>query len=197
MINITTKKGALEVESPYNKEFINFARMRGGKWSDDKKVWMFDPRDEFAVRSALIDIYGTDNYDNCDKADVRCEFSVADTPDWRAYVAGWEVARCHYGDVKLSDRTVLVKGGLRAHRDKVLSERRTTTIIEVRAIPEKAAQKLYKDHPEKVEIIGGIDEQKLKDEKRQLQERIEEIDELLDMTEEKENQPEIIPDLQD
>ena len=60
MIKVSAGEGLLKVTSPYNKEFVSFARMRGGKWSDGQKVWMFDPRDEFAVRSVLIDIFGTD-----------------------------------------------------------------------------------------------------------------------------------------
>ena len=197
MISIETKEGVIEVISPYNPEFVDFAKMRGGKWSDENKIWMFDPRDEFAVRSALIDIYGTDNYKSCEKTDIRCHYSVAKIHKWKSFVAGWEVARSHYGQVKLSDRTILVEGELKVHRDKVMSELRSNPILEVRSIPKKAAQKLYRKKPDKVEIIGGINETKLKDEKKKLQKRIDEINELLNMNNKKREETEIIPDLQD
>ena len=198
MVSIETKEGVIEVTSPYNPEFIDFAKMRGGKWSDEKEVWMFDPRDEFAVRSALIDIYGTDDYENCEKVDIRCDYSVAKINNWKSFVAGWEVARSHYGNVKLSDRTILVEGELRVYKDKVKPELRSNPILEVRAIPEKAAQKIYKENPDKVEIIGGIDESKLKDEKKKLQDRIQEINNLLETMKEDNKQNEgIIKDLKD
>lgn len=71
MISLAISEGLLKVVSPFNREFVSFARMRGGKWSDGEKVWMFDPRDEFAVRSALIDIFGTDDYESCPKVNSR------------------------------------------------------------------------------------------------------------------------------
>ena len=197
MISIETKEGVIEVISPYNPEFVDFAHMRGGKWSDEKQVWMFDKRDEFAVRSALIDIYGTDNYKSCEKVDVRCDFDVVNNNIWKAYLGGWEVAKNKYGEVRLSDRTVLVEGKLVTYNNKVRGKKYQENIIEVRAIPKKAAEKVYNNNPKKVEIIGGIDRQKLLDEKQKLQERIEKIDELLETMEEERKEDEIIADLQD
>ena len=76
MIKVSAGEGLLKVTSPYNKEFVSFARMRGGKWSDGQKVWMFDPRDEFAVRSVLIDIFGTDDYESCPIVDGFHRYTV-------------------------------------------------------------------------------------------------------------------------
>lgn len=199
MINVNVKEGVIEVASPYNPEFVDFAHMRNGKWSDEKEVWMFDTRDEFAVRSALIDIYGTDDYESCEKADIKCDFSIVDNSTWKAYLGGWEVARCKYGDVRLFSNTVLVEGELDVRNNSVRKDYSSDkVIIEVRSIPKKSAEKIYKDNPEEVEIIGGINEQKLKDERQKLQDRIKEINELLETMEaEIDNEDGIIEDLKD
>ncbi len=195
MISIETKEGVIEVISPYNPEFVDFSHMRGGKWSDEKQVWMFDKRDEFAVRSALIDIYGTDNYKSCEKVDIRAPFKLTYQHKYKAFLCGRWVVKKKWDNVKLADNVVLVDGGLSATRKNIRNEK---AILEIRCVPEKAAQSLYKENPEDVEIIGGINEQKLKDEKKQFQERIEEIDELLETLKEDDSQEDgIIADLQD
>ena len=73
MVKVERSNGMLAVACPFSKSFVSFAKMRGGKWSDGTKQWMFDERDEFAIRSTLIDIYGTDDYESCEKTDVRIE----------------------------------------------------------------------------------------------------------------------------
>ena len=41
IISVLGNEGVLKVTSPYNKELVSFARMRGGKWSDSGKAWLF------------------------------------------------------------------------------------------------------------------------------------------------------------
>lgn len=55
MIKIESRNGMLAVTCPYSRTWVSFAKMRGGTWSDGVRQWLFDPRDEFAVRSTLID----------------------------------------------------------------------------------------------------------------------------------------------
>ncbi len=71
MIKVEVRNGMLAVTCPFSHTFVSFAKMRGGTWSDGVRQWLFDPRDEFAVRSTLADIYGTDDYESCAKTDVR------------------------------------------------------------------------------------------------------------------------------
>lgn len=183
MIEVIVKEGIIEVVSPYNPEFVSFAHMRGGKWSKKNKVWMFDPRDEFAVRSALIDIYGTDDYESCEKVDVR--FSYNDIfeyyNDYKVIACGYEFARAKWGDIKLADHTVIIEGKLINKGNCVRAEK--GTIVELRSVPKKAAEKFFREYPEAVEIIGGINIGQLKEEKMKLQKRIKDIDETIEKLE--------------
>lgn len=197
MIKIIKTEGGLEVESPYNKEFVDFAHMRNGVWSDEKERWIFDPRDEHAVRSALVDIYGTDNYENCDKKDVRFEFSplFKREKDWILFACGLWFAKNKSNYVKLNDHVAVVQGKLKSGSKYITAE--GDTIIELRQVPEKAAEKFYREHPEHVEIMGGLEEEKLRDEKKSLQKRIEEIEKTLQTLQEDNHEDKIIPDLAD
>jgi len=198
LIKVEVTEGAIEVKSPFCEEFIDFAHMRGGTWSDSKKKWMFDKRDEFAVRTALNDIYGTDDYDNCDKTEVRINaHGFYHRAKEKLYFAGREVARNKWGNVKLADNVVLIEGELDiTGRGKVTPRR--GAILEIRAVPRRAAEKAYRENPEIVEITGEYDIQQLKDEKEQLLKRISEIDETIEMLEQKPKQEGgIIADLQD
>ena len=198
MVKVTVKEGIIEALSPYSEEFVSFAHMRGGKWSKQKEVWMFDTRDEFAVRSALIDIYGTDDYETCEKVDIRFNFHALyyRTNHYRLFACGQEFARTKWDNIKLSDNTVVAEGELYANKNTVQGDK--DTIIEMRAVPKLAAEKFYRENPDSVEIIGGLNIQRLKDERKDLEKRIAEIDETIATLENEEKEEGgIIPDLQD
>lgn len=198
MVKLTVKEGIIEVLSPYNEEFISFARMRGGKWSKQKERWMFDPRDEFAVRSALIDIYGTDDYETCEKVDIRVDLDMFSKYDDGIYACGLQLVwRKYPNKLELSDNVVVVQGGF-SDRSKTVSYR-DGTILEARAMPKEAAIKFWKDNPDHVEILSDINIRDLKDEKERLIKRIAEIEETIAMLERKDDIEEggIISDLQD
>lgn len=171
--------------------------MRNGTWSDDKECWIFDPRDEHAVRSALVDIYGTDNYEKAGKKDVRFEFRplFGREKDWILFACGLWFAKNKNSYVKLNDHAAVVQGKLKGGKNYISAG--DDTIVEIRDIPEKAAEKFYRENPEHVEIMGGLEEEKLIDEKQRLEKRIDEIDETLKTLQGGDNENEIIPDLQD
>jgi hypothetical protein len=201
MIEVIVNKGIIEVISPYNPEFVSFAHMRGGKWSKKKEVWMFDTRDEFAVRSALMDIYGTDDYESAEKVDVRFKYNdlFEYYNDYKAIACGYEFARAKWGNIKLADHTVVIEGKLFNKANCVRAEK--GTIVELRSVPKKAAERFFRENPEAVEIIGGINIGQLKEEKLKLQKRIKEIDETIEKIEDKNKRREepggVISDLQD
>jgi len=197
LIKVEVTEGAIEVKSPYCEEFVDFAHMRGGTWSDSKKVWMFDKRDEFAVRTALNDIYGTDDYESCDKTEVRVDaYEYFNRAKERLYFAGREVAKNNWGNVKLANNAVLIEGGIDITGRGRVTPRKGST-LEIRAVPRRAAEKAYRENPEIVKITGEYDIQQLKDEKEQLLKRIAEIDETIEMLERKPREGGIIADLQD
>lgn len=197
MIKVEVTEGAIEVKSPYCEEFVDFAHMRGGAWSDSKEIWMFDKRDEFAVRTALNDIYGTDDYESCEKVDLRFDFYgiYRRKSNWQLFACGRWFVRNKWDDVKLANNAVVIEGDLYSKGNKVKGDE--GTIIELRAIPKRAAEKFKKEYPEHVEIIGGLDIQKLKDEKKEILKRVVDIEETIEMLEQEPEEGGIIDDLQD
>ena len=182
-IAVIVGEGVLKVISPYNKELVSFARMRGGKWSDSGKAWLFDPRDEFAIRAALIDIFGTDDYGSCKKVDVRISldhFKISD----EFVLFGLQLLRRRYTDrrVDIDARVVVVSGGFPAtggsRRYPEINPEKGT-IIEVRDIPQEIAVKTWAENKEGIELLGDIDIEKLKQEKVALLKRVQQIDEVI------------------
>lgn len=61
-ISLKTIKNTIQVETQYNPEFANLARKIGGKFDYSLKAWCFDERNIDLVKAALLDIFGTDGY---------------------------------------------------------------------------------------------------------------------------------------
>ncbi len=61
------------------------------------------------------------------------------------------------------------------------------TILEVRDVPRIIAERVYIEHPDSVEILGGIDRLALQAERECLLKRLAEIDGLLKQTSDKED----------
>lgn len=184
MIKVTTKEGLLTVASPYNKEFVSFAKMRGGKWSDAEKVWMFDPRDEFAVRSALIDIFGTDDYESCPKVSVRVNLNYFVDIGDEFILFGRQLLRRRYSHrhVDMDGGVVIVSGGFppeSGSRRQPKIEPKPDTIIEVRDVPRDIAMRTWAEYREAIELLGGVDLETLQEEKSALLKRIEQIDQMI------------------
>ena len=57
-VKVVSIDNHLEVKSAYNSEFVSAAHRLGGKYQND--VWIFDKRDEAAVREACYRCYGDD-----------------------------------------------------------------------------------------------------------------------------------------
>lgn len=205
-ISITTTGGALEVRSPYSKAFTSFGHERGGKWSDGKKAWLFDPRDEFAVRSAMCDIYGTDDYESAEKIDLRLHLDKMNCyRTQRLWAVGREIANRRYSDyrVDLGDDVVVIAGGFprtSPERRSVVLGPEDGTILEVRSVPVGILRKAAESLGEALEVLGRMDTEKLKAEREHLLKRVEEIDRLIEMAGDELATPEegeIIADLQD
>lgn len=182
MISLAISEGLLKVVSPFNREFVSFARMRGGKWSDGEKVWIFDPRDEFAVRSALIDIFGTDDFDSCPKVNVRVKldhFRIGD----EFVLFGRQLLRRRYSDrLDMDGSVVLVSGGIPGvggtYRSPEIAPEKGT-VIEVRDVPRDIAMRVWAEHKNGVELLGSADVEALREEKASLIKRVEQIDQMI------------------
>ena len=183
MIKVVVGDGILNVTSPYNKEFVSFARMRGGKWSDGRKVWMFDPRDEFAVRSTLIDIFGTDDYEQAKKVSVRVKLDHFDVGG-ELVLFGRQLLRRKYrdGKVEIDNGVITIQGeyawsGGSGRYPLIAPE--DGTVIEVRDVPRDIAMRTWAENKEAIELLGDISVEALKDEKTALLNRIEQINQMI------------------
>ena len=112
MIKITkTSDGKIAVESPYNSIFVDEARRLGGKFKDQK--WVFDARDESAVRESCFRCYGDDGV-RLHQMDVRItapDGLFADKTNISIF--GRTVARAFSRDsgAKVGDGVVIEAGG--------------------------------------------------------------------------------------
>ncbi len=205
MVKVDRSNGMLAVTCPYSKSFVSFAKMRGGKWSDGTKQWMFDERDEFAIRSTLIDIYGTDDYESCTKVDVRVEldnmWSLVKNRG-RLFFLGRELVRRRYYDnyVTLGTGVVVIEGGFPRkggeYREPELKPE-DGTILEVRDVPVAAAEAALREWPEAVTVLGQYDIEALQAERDFHAKRIAELDTLIARYSGVFQEDEIIADLQD
>lgn len=205
MIKVETRNGMLAVVCPYSQTFVSFAKMRGGKWSDGARQWLFDPRDEFAVRSTLVDIYGTDDYEGCAKTDVRLVLDGM-RDEWdgysRLFMCGREIARRKYHDsyVELGEDIVLIAGGFprkASYRGEPVLCPDDGTILEVRGVPVMAAEAALQQYPEAIMVLGDYDISKLREERDFHAKRIAELDGLIARYSGIFREDDIIADLQD
>jgi hypothetical protein len=186
-IGIVKTEGALFVAVPYSKDFVNFAHMRGAKWSESQRKWMFDLRDEFALRSIMIELYGTDDYETCEK--VTCRVAINKSHNTREVILfafGRVVARMkRAGYAVLGEDVVIITGELAQERGASLFPNEEA-LLEIRGVPVKIAEQEYKKNPYHVTIIGGLKIQRLRDEREALIKRLSEIEETIQALEREE-----------
>lgn len=205
VIKVETRNGMLAVTCPFSQAFLSFAHMRGGKWSDSLQQRLFDPRDEFAVRSTLIDIYGTDDYESCAKTDVRLALDGM-RDEWdgydRMFVCGREVVRRKRYDsyAELGADVVLIEGGFprkASFQGMPVLAPESGTVLEVRGVPVMAAEKALQEWPDAVTVLGEYDINKLQEERDYHAKRIVELDGLIARYSGIFSEGDVIADLQD
>lgn len=111
MTTIHTTETQIVVTGEYNSEFVAKARTLAGKWVAPS--WVFDIRDESAVRAACLECYGTDGH-RTDLVDVEVRFGPEDdTHTAPIMYCGRTIARAFGRDsgAKLGDGVVLQSGG--------------------------------------------------------------------------------------
>ncbi len=175
-VDLVAADGGIAVYCPYSPRFTDFAHMRKGVWSDQQKCWLFDKRDEFAIRQTLVDIYGTDNFAACAKCDVRVSLNEFNTKVTRLFFCGREIARRRYADryVDLGEGVVVVSGGFPDEGQHINA--RENTVLEVRDVPVLAAERLKTKYPDGVVILGGFGLEQLYAERDYLRARLAKLD---------------------
>jgi hypothetical protein len=196
---ITTTDTQITVTGPYNSEFIAKARRLAGKWHAPS--WVFDIRDENAVRAACLKCYGTDGH-TTDLVDVR----VTIPHDGRGVggargpieLFGRTLARAFGRDsgAKLGDGVVVEAGGFGSGGSM---KNWTTTVKDDTVVVLRDVSRALVDAHDNddfiVAIIGGaapdnrdllVAERRtlLMAERRKLLDRVAEINALLDLSNE-------------
>ena len=115
----------IKVQSPYNPEFVQGAKLLGGKW--ERPYWTFDRRDEDRVRDLCVRIYGegaataTGFTAPVARCTLRVILLAAGSSAWSGYarttslvVAGRPVARVFGRDsgCKLSEGVIVDSGSI-------------------------------------------------------------------------------------
>lgn len=73
---ITIAKGAAQVKTPYNADFVSKIRMVGGaKWDAEKRRWTVPESAVPAVREIMRDVYGRDDLVEGETVSVRLAFA--------------------------------------------------------------------------------------------------------------------------
>lgn len=111
MVEVKKTSTQITVKSPYNNEFVEKARLLGGRWNDQNKTWVFDIRDEERVKNLLMEVYGDDGFKK-DTCTVRVIFREREIATRKPItVFGRVVARAFGRDSRavLGDGVVLLE----------------------------------------------------------------------------------------
>lgn len=181
MTTITTTEDQVIVTGDYNAEFVEQARKLAGKWKNPS--WVFDIRNEDAVRKACLECYGTDGLVT-DLVDVRITFPDGfESPYCESInVFGRTVARAFGRDsgARPGDGIVLEEGGFSSGGSSRnwLTKAKSGTKVVMRDVSRRLVE-ANADKDVLLEIIGStsdIDRDALAAEREKLVARITEID---------------------
>lgn len=184
MIKTTLTATTIQVESPYNREFVSQAKLIGGRWS--APFWVFDIRDADRVRDVLMDIYGEDGSVQ-DRVTIRMTLtSEHDKRGGPIVVHGREIASATGRDsgARLGRGIVLIEGkfdggGSVKNWSTIV---RTDATVLVRDVPRAAADRMLADPELNASIepeAPVINRVELESERDRLIARLAEIDQLL------------------
>jgi hypothetical protein len=184
-MKIKTTENTIIVISEYNTEFVDAARNLGGKWVSP--AWVFDIRDEAAVRAACMEFYGTDGV-KTDTVDIR----VTITSDIEARTAditvfGKVVARAFGRDsgAKIGAGIVIESGKFSSGGSAKNWETtgQAGTVFLMRDVSRRLVE-ANSDSSIEIEILSAkaeIDKDALQAERDRLMTRLAEIDEQLEL----------------
>lgn len=188
----------IAVHSPYNTKFVTLARRLGGKF--EKGAWVFDAREEEAVRAGCMKIYGEDGSGLTNFLTVKLTFVTEDYAVRKAYAfCGRSLARAYDRDsgAKIEEGVIVHAGNVKsggswANFQTIIE---AGTVLEVRDMSRTLVEAFIKKQSEEskkeliVEIISDkketskesleAEKEKLLARKAELEERIAEIEELL------------------
>jgi hypothetical protein len=190
-VTITSDGAGVTAITPYDPEFVTAAKDIGGTplRGADGWRWMFDTRDEAAVRALCLRIFGADGSTDADDPTVTIRVPVPITctgEEFRA--AGITLVRRPARDasVRYGTGVVVISGGFPSSggsRANPRLEPKPDTTVEVRDLPRGVAEKILAEIPGAT-LVGDPDQHRaaLLTERAALTARLAEIDQLLATT---------------
>lgn len=176
----------IEVFTPYNKQFVSRIRNFGGsRWDDNKKCWILPENAISEIRKVMFDVYGESDISHGKYVNVRLQFlqnfvknSYENIVFFAKIVATWYKFR------KISRDVIYLSGDFYGSDDgKIVIEQGTEILL--KNVPIVLAQHYQNFDSVKITIEDNdIDNYKINckellAEKDNLQQRINEINELL------------------
>ena len=183
---VTKKEDLWSIVSPYDREFVTFARRHGAKWDADEKSWNFKVNGEVKekIEKKLYELYKyTKNEVRNIKLRAKCEDILQDEC---LKVGEYTLAFRKYRDepVIIADPTTFIEKG--TFKDKGGSMKYPAVTFTDGAeitfeISEEYFNSLPEEEKEKFVVVSKdeVDKEKLLAEKEELLKRIEEIERLL------------------
>jgi hypothetical protein len=166
MTTITATESQISVTGDYNAAFIAKARNLAGKWCEPN--WVFDIRDEAAVRAAALECYGTDGFVT-DLVDVRVTLPKGDAgfPECEPIVLfGHTVARAFGRDsgATLGAGVVVEAGGFGSSgsRKNWYTSAQDGTVVILRDVSRRLVERHENDNV-LVEVISNGDAKSARD----------------------------------
>lgn len=185
-VTITTDGAAVTLDAPYSPDLPKRARELGGKFDYGTKTWVFDNRDEDAVRALAREVYGTDGGD-ADEPTVTIRIDVnkalsGGNDDGELLLCGAQIAR-RWGrdrDVTLGPGVVVMSGRFPGRGGSVKNPRLAAdddTVVEVRDVARGTALTMVDQHRGVTLVDDDLTRREaLQAERERLVQRINEID---------------------
>lgn len=162
VVEVTSGKSRIKVESPYHPDFPKHAKNLGGKWNANDRVWLFDSRDEDSVRDLCRDCFGTAGETELELVD--CRIRLTGSQGDSVWFAGRRIARRGARDwpVKLGESVVVIEGDFRStggsRKYPSVTFVGDSITLEVRDVPAVLVQREKDNDPENVTILSEIPE---------------------------------------
>lgn len=188
MVVVTKNENLWSVKSPYNPDFVRFARNKGAKWNADDKTWTFNIKSKDTkekLKKILYELYSyTEGPVRCVELRAKCEDILVDEC---LRIGGHVLVSRKHRDqpVIINDDSVcLIKGSFlgRGGSMKYPSVKFTNDAEITFEISEEYFNNLSEEEKEKFTVVkkSDVDKEKLLAEKEELIKRIEEIERLLE-----------------
>lgn len=188
-ITIKHENGKIQLNTPYNPDFVKKIKFAGGQWNSSAKVWEMDERNLDTARSIMLEVYGEDDRPT-KKVSVRISvLNQISEERGSVCILGRTVAKASGRDsgAKIGDGVCFEVGeatsGGSAKNWMTLIEQ--DSVIIMHDVPEKLTlqeppKNIYGESLYKLEIIENkISRDTLIAEREKLIARLEEINQLL------------------